>query len=111
MEPEGSFSIHNGPTLVPILSQMNPDHISTSYFRKIHFNIIFLSTPMTDIQLRNENKTKSKLNNKWEWEVSSVSMALFVKIFEKNQLITHIFISWYNRSLVLFSPPGKLILQ
>jgi hypothetical protein len=40
MEPEGSL-----PPLVPILSHMNPVHILSPYFPKIHYNIIFPSMP------------------------------------------------------------------
>jgi hypothetical protein len=45
MEPEGSLSVHKNPALDPILSQLKPIHIFTSYFLKIHINIILPSTP------------------------------------------------------------------
>jgi hypothetical protein len=32
--------VHKSPPLVPILIQINADHISPSYLSKIHFNII-----------------------------------------------------------------------
>jgi hypothetical protein len=38
-------SVHNNPTLVPILIQMKPFHTLTSYFLQIHFNIILRSIP------------------------------------------------------------------
>jgi hypothetical protein len=33
--------VHNNPPLDPILGQMNPVHVYTSCFFKVHFNIIF----------------------------------------------------------------------
>lgn len=39
----GSF--YNSPPLVTILSQMNPDHDLSSYFRKTRLNIIHQPTP------------------------------------------------------------------
>jgi hypothetical protein len=36
--PHAHFRVHERPSLVPILSQMNPVHAST-YFFKIHFNL------------------------------------------------------------------------
>ena len=40
MEHEVSLLPHNGPTQVPILSQLNPAHVLPSYFLRTHFNII-----------------------------------------------------------------------
>jgi hypothetical protein len=36
--------VHNSPPPVPIPRQLNPIHTLTSYFYKIHFNIILIST-------------------------------------------------------------------
>jgi hypothetical protein len=38
------YHVHYLPPLVHILSQINPDHITPSYFSKIHFNIIIPPT-------------------------------------------------------------------
>jgi hypothetical protein len=43
MEPEGSYRVHKNPTLVPILSQINPIRAIPFYFSKIHFNIVHLA--------------------------------------------------------------------
>ena len=38
------YRIHNSPTLIPILRQINPSYPHPSCFFKIHFNIVFPST-------------------------------------------------------------------
>jgi hypothetical protein len=39
MEPEGSSPCSQEPSLVPILSQINPIHTIPSYLSQIHFHI------------------------------------------------------------------------
>jgi hypothetical protein len=43
--PKVRYRVYKNLPLVPSLIQMNPAHTFTPHFTKIHFNIIFPSTP------------------------------------------------------------------
>jgi hypothetical protein len=43
-DPYVHYRIHKSPSLLPILRQINPIHVSASYISKIHFNIILPPT-------------------------------------------------------------------
>jgi hypothetical protein len=63
------YHVCNSPSLVPIPSQMNPTNNFPAYFRKIIFNISFLSMPRASIWLLHHNY--------WKKITKSVSLKLY----------------------------------
>jgi len=43
--PKGHYCVHKSPSLDHILSHSHPLHKTLAYFLKIHYDIIFPSTP------------------------------------------------------------------
>ena len=50
--PKVHFRIHNFPPPAPVPSQLDPVHTPTSYFLKIHLNIILPCTPAQALNTR-----------------------------------------------------------
>jgi len=49
------YSVHKNPPRDPVMSQINPVHILTQYFSKIHFNIILPFTPRSPFRFPQQN--------------------------------------------------------
>jgi hypothetical protein len=46
-QPKVHYRVQNSPSLLLVLSQINPAHVLASYLLKVHFNIIVPSAPMS----------------------------------------------------------------
>lgn len=50
--------VHNSPSLVPILSQINPIHTLQPNFPNMHFDVILTSTPRSSVYFLSAFSTK-----------------------------------------------------
>ena len=93
--PKVHYRIHSSPLYVPILSQLDPVHPPTSYFLKIHLNIILASTPEP---------------SKWSSSLRFPNKTLYAPLLSSNRatcpshlilldLIIRIIFCWQHRSL------------
>jgi hypothetical protein len=80
MQPECSLRVHTSPTLICILSNINPDHALISLFRR-HLNITHPST--TKLFITDKIWRSSTLLDEWsKLRISSISMTRILALMQ-----------------------------
>jgi hypothetical protein len=91
--PKAHYRFHNRPPLTFIASQINNIHTLRFYFRKIHFNIIHLSTPKS---------------SKWPPSFQFTTLYVFVIFLKQPTCPTHLFLHF---NILIYSEEYKSLVS